>query len=550
MSAARVAYLIHSAAGLWFAVLLTIVMCTGTIAVIAPQIDQMLFPELRAVPPTPDAEKLNVGTLYDNVAKAYPGMGITQIEAAAHDRYAVATTTVLLPDNKTRTITMDPYTGDILGEKPHMTVQGIVLPMHAVLFQGVYGLYVVNFCGVLLLAGIISGLVVYRRFWKGFFKRPRFGRSMRIVLGDLHRLAALWTLPFLLVITITGCWYFYNLPLVHLGLAPDIAGPQHSPPMLAAKDLDSLGPETPMRISGAQSVDIVRAIHPDMTITGLIPPRNLNMPFVVYGDRGEYLHGHNPNAVYVHPFTGEIMDQFLSGEQRLDQYIFLTMSQLHHGELVPHSWGYAAQMTMKGVWFLCGAGACFLSVSGLLIYFRRTRKAAHEFGWKRVWHWVKPWGGPMGVFKYVNVLIVVGLAIGFSQGPPSARYRPPEAKVAFSSMNTGPFEISAMVASGPRGGTGSNPIQPGARIQVFPRIAGGHFDEARTILVGLTGADGETKAKKRASRVKGAEKLAFATVRLPKDLDGVALWMEVRKWDGTAHRVQWPLASATPLNPS
>jgi len=545
-SAARAAHAVHSAVGLWFTVLLTVVMCSGTLAVFAPEIDRLVFPQLRSAPPAPGAEKINPGALYDAVAEAYPGMGITYLDTAANDKYASATTTVLLPNSNKRTVAIDSYTGRVLGEVPAVTVRGFFAHMHAVLFQGLPGFYVVNFCGVLVLAAIVSGLIAHRQFWRGFFKRPRFGRSGRILLGDMHRLISLWLLGFLLVIGATGTWYFYNFPLTHLGLVPELVGDQPAPPTLTDDDLDALGPETPTLPSGARIVAAVKNAYPDMAVTGLMPPLNMNMPFVVYGERGEYLHGKDPNAVYVNPYTGHIMGAALSEDLTLNQFVFQALSQLHHGELIPARWGHAAKTAMKGIWFLCGAGASFLAISGLLVHLKRTRQAMAASRWRRVPHWLKPWTGPMWIFKYINVLIVLSLVMGVSFLPKLGQQRPAPATVAFPAQPAGPLSISLALAPGP-GTAGSGLLQPGAKVLAFPRISDGRFRDARAIVVGLSQGN---ESSTRSGRVKGAEHLASAAVRLPEQFEGAQLWVEVKMWDGTVHRAQWPLSAGSKTNPS
>lgn len=545
-SAARVATIVHRAAGLWFLMLLTVVMVTGTLAVYGPELDRLVFPALRAAPPGPQAVRVNPGALYDSLLRAYPGMGITHIETAVHEPGAAATTHVVLPGGAKRTVALDPYTGQVLGEVPEVTVRFVLSRAHAVLFQGLFGFYVVNFSGVLLLLATISGLIAYRKFWRGFFRLPRLRGGARVVLGGLHRFIGLWTLAFLLIIGLTGTWYFYNFPLAQFDLVPDVVDSQPVPPRLSEADLDALGPQTPRRASGVAVVDAVRAAYPDMTILGIMPPLNLNMPFVIYGDRGEYLQGRTPNAVYVHPFTAEIMGADLAADAPVTRFLFEAMSQLHHGELVPHSWGSFPKAVMKFLWFLCGTGASFLVVSGLLIHLRRLRAAAPSGVGRRIWNWVKPWGGPMGVFKYVNVLIVVALLAGMARfgaagGRPGTAAGP--APVELAARLVGDFEVAPLVMAAPRrpgasGAPAGTALQPGARVMVFPRIADGRFDEARAILVGVGGAPG---SRARGVQAKGMADTAFAPLALPKDLAGAELWVEIRTWDGTVQRAHWPL---------
>ena len=58
-----------------------------------------------------------------------------------------------------------------------------------------------------MIASLITGLVVYKKWWLGWF-RFRVNRTRRIFFGDLHRLAGIWSIWFLMIIGATGAWYF------------------------------------------------------------------------------------------------------------------------------------------------------------------------------------------------------------------------------------------------------------------------------------------------------------------------------------------------------
>ena len=540
-SAARVAFLVHSAAGLWLFVLLSVVMVTGTVAVFGAEIDRLAHPQLRVSPPSGDAPQLTPGALYDAVLRAYPGMGVNYVNATPGDRTA-ALAGVTLPGNVRRTVSIDPYTGQVLGELPPVTARGFLRQFHAVLFQGMPGLYAVNLCSVLLLVSLVTGLIAYRKFWRGLFKRPRFDRNPRVWLGGLHRLTALWSVWFLLVMIVTGGWYFYNYPLVKWGLVPDVIAPAPAPPTLSTIDLDALGPATPVRPSGAEIVNAVLAAYPDLTVTGLVPPGLPKLPFVVYGERGEFFLGGRANAVYVNPFTAGIMGADLSEDTAFSRHLFPAMSNLHHGTFLPRNWGGDATLAMKCLWFLGGVALSFLTVSGLLIFLKRTRRAAADLApagkWQRAWGWLKPWGEPMGVCKYVNVLVVAAIVAGVMQLPFSdGGVVAPEGR-HFAARAAGPFEVS-LIVSGPAA-SNTEPIRPSARVMVFPRFSGTTakgFADARSIHVG-TSATGKASRGRRAN---GAENIAHASLRLPKELHDAWLWIEIHGWDGRTHRVQWAL---------
>ncbi|MEM9681978.1 MAG: PepSY-associated TM helix domain-containing protein [Pseudomonadota bacterium] len=541
-SSSNVAFLVHSATGLWLTILLSVVMVTGTITVLFAEIDWLIYSEMRV---SPGEERVNPGVLYDSVRAAYPDAGINNVNTGAmHDRTA-ASAFLAIPGGGFRMVWVDQFTGEVIGDTGFPTVGTFINFMHTTLFLPSIGRYVVNFFGVMLLVSIVTGLITYKKFWRGFFRRPRFERDARTWLGDLHRLVALWSIWFLLIIGITGAWWFYMNPLVEPGGAPDIVEDWPEPPTLSSEMLDALGPETPVPLSGAEIATAVQTAYPDLTITGMNPPANASKPFTVRGDRGEVLVQGGANTVYVNPYTGEIMGARLSEDWSAMQRIDAAMHPLHYGSWAKRG---GADLAVKLVWFLGGAVASFLAISGLIIYLKRTRKAAADAlggsrlaaGLRRVWNWIKPWGGPMGALKYVNILAVAGIVSGAilvltlgAQGIGDKGKR-------FPAQAAGTFTITPVALAGFLEAD-LPPIRPGADTNIFPQIADGRFRDARFIRVGVADADG---ADADSELVEGAEGIAHAHLHLPETLDGSRLWIEIEGWDGVKHRAHWPLVDA------
>ena len=538
-SAANIAFLIHSATGLWLTIVLAVVMVSGTITVLYAEIDWLIYPEIRV---TPAETRVNPGLLYDNLLTAHPDVGVNNLQTAAITERRAASALVAVPDGGFRLVWIDPYSGDIIGDTPFITIGRFINILHTNLFLPVIGRYFVNFFGVLLLISIVSGLITYKKFWRGFLRRPRFQRDARTWLGDLHRLTALWSVWFLLIIGLTGTWWFYENPLVRPGGAPDIVAQRPAPPTLSTTELDALGPETPQHRPGPAIVAAVQAAYPDMTITLLRPPANASQPFTVHGDRGEVLINGGANTVYVNPFTAEIMGARLSEDWTASQRIDAAMHPLHYG-----SWAKsgAADLAAKLLWFLGGAVASFLAISGLIIYLKRTGRAAAALlagsrlalRLRRVWNWIKPWGGPMGALKYVNILLVAGMASGgilvLSLGAGGLGERGRQ----FETQTAGPFRVTPLALAGLLEAD-LPPVRPGAHMDVYPQIADGRFRDARFIRVGLSDARGRELENE---LVEGTEGIAHGQVHLPEALEEVRLWVEIEGWDGRRHRTHWPL---------
>ena len=509
---------------------------------LSAEIDWLIYPEMRVLP---SETRVNPGALYDAALAAYPEAGVTSVSSGTMNERLAASAFVVLPGGGFHTIWIDQHSGVVTGDTPFLTVGRFINLLHTTLFLPVVGRYVVNAFGVLMLISIVTGLITYKKFWRGFLRRPRFHRDARTWLGDLHRLTALWSVWFLLIIGSTGAWWFYQNPLVEPGGAPEIVEDWPDPPTLATAELDALGPETPTQRSGAEIVAAVQAAYPDMAVTLLIPPANAALPFVVQGDRGEVLVNGGANTVYVNPYTAEIMGAHLSEDWTAMQRIDAAMHPLHYGSWAKRG---AADLAVKLVWFLGGAVASFLAISGLIIYLKRTRRAAAELlvgsrlaaGLKRLWHWVKPWGGPMGALKYVNVLGLAGILSGAVLVLTLGAEGVGDKGTRFAAQPAGPFEVGAVAIAGfleadlPA-------IRPGADTNVFPEIAGGRFRDARFIRVGLSNAAGEEIDR---APVEGAEGIAHGHLHLPEVLEGARLWIEIEGWDGRKHRAEWLLLGA------
>src|SRR3546814_4595187 len=57
-----------------------------------------------------------------------------------------------------------------------------------------------------LAASLVTSLIFYKRFWRGFFKLQTH-RGAKVFWSDLHKLTGLWGLWFVTLIAVTGIWY-------------------------------------------------------------------------------------------------------------------------------------------------------------------------------------------------------------------------------------------------------------------------------------------------------------------------------------------------------
>ncbi|MEQ9003801.1 MAG: PepSY-associated TM helix domain-containing protein, partial [Pseudomonadales bacterium] len=197
---------VHQWAGLQASLYLTFVLVTGTLAVLAHEIDWLLRPAMW-VAPTEVEERVSWGTVTKAVTAHAPDAQVLMLSAPLHA--ASAFDAVIVRDGERRHVYVHPRTGTVTGEGAWMSVQRFLRDAHRrlMLFQtfgGVrIGIVLVCLSSVLLLLSLVTSFWVYKKWWRGYLRWPR-GRDARSLTGDTHRFMGLWSLWFVVVITWTG----------------------------------------------------------------------------------------------------------------------------------------------------------------------------------------------------------------------------------------------------------------------------------------------------------------------------------------------------------
>ncbi|MBH3382381.1 PepSY domain-containing protein [Pseudomonas juntendi] len=365
-SKSRLWFLVRSwlALPIWFFVL--IVCFTGMLAVVSQEIVWLANPDVRASKPDTDAERLSFQQVLNALHNAEPDMVVQSIIQPDGSHFAL-TANVTFPDGTTPTLYVNPYTGAIQGKSPDFNFEAFTRALHGwwlVPFTNGFswGWYLVSILGLPMLASLVTGLVVYKKFWKGFFKPVRTGHGSRIFWGDLHRLAGVWSIWFIAVISITGTWFLIQAILFdnHISISSEPIVP------VIARD------EVPQTADGspAPRIDLDEAAR----IAGLaIPGLEINfiaLPATAYshismGGRGWY-----PlmfQSAEVNPYTRKVDSQFLLGDRSALEFVTESMRPLHTGDF--------GGLPIKLIWFFFGLVLTLMVFSGLLIWTKRTAQA-------------------------------------------------------------------------------------------------------------------------------------------------------------------------------
>lgn len=366
-SRSRLWFLVHSwlALPIWF--FLLIICVTGTLATVSQEIIWLANPDVRASKPSTDAERLSYGQVLETIRRAQPEVIVQSISRPQEDHFAL-NARVSYPDGTSPTLYVSPYTGAIQGVSPQFDFRQFTRALHGwwlVPFTNGFswGWYLVSLTGLPMLASLITGLVVYKKFWKGFFKPTlRFRHGARIFWGDFHRLSGIWSIWFIAIISITGIWFLIQAILADNHISISTEG---VPPVVAREDapIVAAGGSVP-RLDVDQAVATASQQIAGLEASFVSLPGNAYSHIFV-GGRGWYPLMFQSAAV--NPYTGKVDSTRLLSDRSALEFVTESMRPLHTGDF--------GGLWLKLVWFLFGLILSMMVLSGLLIWSKRTVQA-------------------------------------------------------------------------------------------------------------------------------------------------------------------------------
>lgn len=528
---ARVAFAVHSWLGLGFCLLLTVILLTGTLAVFHKEIDWLIYPQSRV---TPLPERAGIDRVLAAVQAAHPEMGlIGQVPVQGEGARSALNIIAVSPKEGVRRIWVDPYRGVVQGTAPFMTPGYFIAQFHSFLMIPTWGDVIVTSFAFFMLATLVTGLMTYRKFWRGFFRKPR-RRNTRTLMGDLHRLGGVWSIWFLVIMILTSFYYFWirvGEPL--LNFPKTVVAHEH--PKIADDVLDRMGPQPPKMLPLDVLASNVHRKLPDFDIRYVHLPETHGAPVTFAGNTGEFF-GPSLSEVFVDPYRGDVLGHHLSRDEMNFEFVRALTDAFHYGDF--------AGLVSKSIWFLFGVVMTGLSISGMIVFWRRTaRQSEHKSrsAWSRFFSVVKPWGGAMGWLKPINIAILM-LAVAASVMTLRFYSASAHERAAnFGAQDIGPWKLGAVMVAGI--GDTSDPVRPGARSMVLAQYCGDCWNEIKRLWVNV----GSQPAGPKGQRVSGQAGFARATVTLPEKIEQeTRLWMTAEGWDGQRHQASWPLVSKSP----
>ncbi|MCB2130528.1 MAG: PepSY domain-containing protein [Rhodobacteraceae bacterium] len=293
-----IVFKVHALAGAYLLFLLMLVFVTGFLTLFQDEVELLSRPGLFVSHADPERQA-DFGKMYDRVKAAYPDAHVF-VMAASPRPWLGDKVRIRDKVSGQRTVWLDPVTDEIMGNTGRRAAalpEGIRKLHVQLLAAGPIARYAVPALSFVVFASIVTGLITYRRFWKGLLRRPPATADARNRAGAWHRLLALWLLPFLLAVSLTGMVFFVS----NLGFEPHFA--RHEPssvretPMpegFSGKDLDAA-------IAAAQ------AMVPGMRIDSVIFPTLRRDPIMMLGVEPEVGRLFGKSTVVVDPVGPKIL---------------------------------------------------------------------------------------------------------------------------------------------------------------------------------------------------------------------------------------------------
>lgn len=347
---------IHSWLGLITGLGLLVIGLTGSLLVFHEELEMLVNPELVRVEPTATG-RLPLDTLLVEAQRQLPDHEITGwLPQYENPRLADALYVIRHGDNEWLLATLDPYTGRLLAS-PRLgtrTLTGWLLELHYEFLADHAGLFIAGIFAVALCLLGITGVWLYREFWKNVFTL-RWRRGARLLFSDLHKFVGISSAAFNLLLGFTGA--YWNLTHV-VGQWIQGAPPQPKIERRLYADslsLDALARDAAVRLPGFRANFISLPSSPAalaVTLWGTIEPRGpLTGP---YGSTLVY----DPQTS-AHKSTTDLRTASLWTR------IAATFGPLHFGTF--------GGLPVKILWCLGGLAPGILAVSGFAIWWLRRR---------------------------------------------------------------------------------------------------------------------------------------------------------------------------------
>lgn len=269
------------------------------------------------------------------------------------------------PETANSYITMDSRTAQVL-QTPvdEMDFMDIMFHLHVDLMAGLPGMLFLGFMGILFIASIISGVVLYGPIMKRYdFGMIRTEKSNRLRWLDLHNVIGIVSLAWAFVVCITGVINTLADPAVNVWRASQLAemvSEYQNKPQVKESELGSM----------QVAIGKARQAAPDMEVTFVAYP---GTPYSSNYHYAVYVKGNSPlTSRIVKPALIDAQTNELTDMRDLPWYLkTIYISQ-------PFHFGDYGGMPMKVLWALFDLATIIVLISGLYLWIARRKSKEQQ----------------------------------------------------------------------------------------------------------------------------------------------------------------------------
>ncbi len=348
---------LHSLCGLIAGFGLLLIGLSGSLLMFSKEIDGLLRPEVvRVSPPEGQPERRTLDELITRIAAAYPeaslmGWAPALPESGESDRFWVK----FGEQEHWLVGHVDPFSGIVLGEPEGRAASFTtwLLELHYSFFADHLGMFLAGLLGVMLLLLGLSGLWLYRDFFRHFF-RLRWGRSARLLFSDLHKFIGISTVVFHFLLGFTGAWWNLSHLLGHL-FEEEVAEAVVRPSPSEWASVEAMRRAAAGEIAGFETRYLAFPKRPGEALT-------------LYGQPGEAGVWRSPygSMVFFDPVSGAVQGSSDVRDRSLWGQIYDSFVPLHYGTF--GGW------PIRLLWSLGGLAPGALAISGFVIWRSRSRR--------------------------------------------------------------------------------------------------------------------------------------------------------------------------------
>lgn len=348
-------------------ILFCFICITGTIAVFSHELTWLFNENARAV--NPDSLPAQpVSELVAAVKSQFPTANVTTV--MTFEPYLINAVIFSAENIPNGIAYVNQYTGEIQEVNQGITFINFMRSLHSWLlfpWQEGYsvGYYLVSAMSFVMIGALVTGLVIYKKFWRAYTQpKVRAKQGKKTLLTDLHKHGGAWSIWFLIVMSLTGLWYFTQQVLWHADI--DIEG--HAP-LVEVSDIP-MGEKAQPPVSFEQALTIAEQRFPDIRPSFIMMPEHNRDMFKIMGGGDFIFYDQYSYRLDINPWNGEIARAVSPENMNTLQTIQHIIDPLHYGTI--------GGIWTKAIWFIFGLILSAMSITGFLIWGSRTVKAAKE----------------------------------------------------------------------------------------------------------------------------------------------------------------------------